>query len=114
MAEKIYLNIIWHMHQPYYYDSCQDIFTLPWVRTHATKDYLFMAKLADRFPQVRMTFNFTPSLIKQINLYLQGKTDLVWNHFEKEAKTQQKRKRLHFREFLLSPFTNPNQPFPFL
>ena len=104
MAEKIYLNIIWHMHQPDYYYSCQDIFTLSWVRTHATKDYLFMEKLADRFPQVRMTFNFTPSLIKQINLYLQGKTDLVWNHFKKEAKKLSKKEKDFILEnFFLAP-----------
>jgi alpha-amylase/alpha-mannosidase (GH57 family) len=114
MAEKIYLNIIWHMHQPYYYDSCQDIFTLPWVRTHATKDYLFMAKLADRFPQVRMTFNFTPSLIKQINLYLQGKTDLVWNHFEKEAKKLSKKEKDFILEnFFLAPSQTQTSHFPF-
>jgi alpha-amylase/alpha-mannosidase (GH57 family) len=114
MAEKIYLNIIWHMHQPYYYDSCQDIFTLPWVRTHATKDYLFMAKLADRFPQVRMTFNFTPSLIKQINLYLQGKTDLVWNHFKKEAKKLSKKEKDFILEnFFLAPSQTQTSHFPF-
>ncbi len=114
MAEKIYLNIIWHMHQPYYYDSSQDIFTLPWVRTHATKDYLFMAKLADDFPQMHMTFNFTPSLLNQINLYLQGKTDLVWNHFMKEAKELNKEEKTFIlSNFFLAPSNAQTRRFPF-
>jgi alpha-amylase/alpha-mannosidase (GH57 family) len=114
MAKKMYLNIIWHMHQPYYYDLNQDLFTLPWVRTHATKDYLFMAKLADRFPQLHMTFNFTPSLINQINLYSQGKTDLVWNHFQKEAKElSKKEKDFILANFFLAPSKTQTSHFPF-
>jgi len=75
--KKLYVNIIWHMHQPYYWDEDQGVFVLPWVRTHATKDYLFMGKLLERFPQVKVTFNFVPSLLHQMQLYLEGKEDRV-------------------------------------
>jgi alpha-amylase/alpha-mannosidase (GH57 family) len=44
-------------------------FDFPWVRLHATKDYLFMAKLVEKFPNARVllilllasfgNFNFT-------------------------------------------------------
>jgi len=75
------------MHQPFYYDRSQDIFTLPWVRNHATKDYLYMAKLAQHYPKMKMTFNFTPSLLVQLDLYLQGKNDRVWYYAQKSAHT---------------------------
>ncbi|NLJ48812.1 MAG: hypothetical protein GX428_04380 [Candidatus Atribacteria bacterium] len=114
MAEKIYLNIIWHMHQPYYYDFSKGIFTLPWVRTHATKDYLYMAKLAEKFPQVHMTFNFTPSLLKQLDLYVQGKTDLVWKHFKKTAKgLSLEEKEYILTQFSLAPSKIQTRHFPF-
>ncbi|NLJ38967.1 MAG: hypothetical protein GX432_09435 [Candidatus Atribacteria bacterium] len=114
MAEKIFLNIIWHMHQPYYYDSSRDIFTFPWVRTHATKDYLYMAKLAEQFPQVHMTFNLTYSLLKQLDLYRQGKTDLVWNHFMKNAKElNQEEKEYILTQFSLAPSKAQTRHFPF-
>ena len=39
---------------------------LPWVRLHATKDYLDMALRLERHPRVRCTFNFVPSLLDQL------------------------------------------------
>ncbi|MCX7668125.1 MAG: glycoside hydrolase family 57 protein, partial [Atribacterota bacterium] len=82
---KLYVNIIWHMHQPYYFNEEEGIFVLPWVRTHATKDYLFMGKLLERFPKVRVTFNFAPSLLRQIQLYLEGREDRVMILAKKNA-----------------------------
>lgn len=83
--KKLYVNIIWHMHQPYYFSEEEGAFVLPWVRTHATKDYLFMGKLLERFPKVRVTFNFVPSLLYQIQFYLEGKEDRVMILAKKNA-----------------------------
>ncbi|MEN3185423.1 MAG: glycoside hydrolase family 57 protein [Atribacterota bacterium] len=82
---KLYVNIVWHMHQPYYFSEEEGAFVLPWVRTHATKDYLFMGKLLERFPGVRVTFNFVPSLLRQIQLYLEGKEDRIMLLAKKNA-----------------------------
>lgn len=81
----LFVHILWHMHQPWYWDEERNVFVLPWVRTHAMKDYLFMGKLLERFPSVRVTFNFVPSLLEEIRLYLEGGEDRVMQLAKKEA-----------------------------
>ncbi|RPJ42270.1 MAG: hypothetical protein EHM19_10660, partial [Candidatus Latescibacterota bacterium] len=39
----LYLNLIWHQHQPLYLDPEKDELQGPWVRAHGTKDYYDMA-----------------------------------------------------------------------
>ncbi len=64
----IYLAIIWHQHQPVYYkDPATGVYAKPWVRVHATKDYLDMAATLAKYPKVKATFNLTPSLIRQLD-----------------------------------------------
>ena len=58
---------LWHMHQPYYTDPVAGSTAMPWVRLHASKAYFDMAYLIERFPDARATFNFTPSLLLQLN-----------------------------------------------
>ena len=56
---------LWHFHQPpYWLDG--ELSLLPWARLHALRDYLDMAPLLGEFPDVHMTFNFTPSLLEQL------------------------------------------------
>ena len=43
--KPVYLNIIWHQHQPLYVNPATDQLAGPWVRTHATKDYYDMAAM---------------------------------------------------------------------
>jgi alpha-amylase/alpha-mannosidase (GH57 family) len=64
--------ILWHQHQPFYKDLVTGEYRLPWVRLHALKDYYGMVKLLDEFPQVHQTFNLVPSLIAQIQDYVEG------------------------------------------
>jgi alpha-amylase/alpha-mannosidase (GH57 family) len=66
------LIFLWHQHQPFYKDLVTGEYRLPWVRLHALKDYYGMAKLLDEFPQVHQNFNLVPSLITQIQDYVQG------------------------------------------
>jgi len=68
-AGHLYLNIIWHQHQPLYVDPETDELTGPWVRTHATKDYWDMAAMHERFPEVHATINLTSSLLLQLENY---------------------------------------------
>jgi hypothetical protein len=63
--DKLYLAIIWHQHQPVYFKDPQtDVYQRPWVRVHAAKDYVDMAAMLEQYPDIRATFNLTPSLIR--------------------------------------------------
>ena len=68
----IHLLFLWHMHQPYYKDLVTGEYRLPWVRLHALKDYYGMVKLLDEFPSLHQTFNLVPSLITQLQEYVNG------------------------------------------
>jgi alpha-amylase/alpha-mannosidase (GH57 family) len=68
----IHLLFLWHMHQPYYKDLVTGQYRLPWVRLHALKDYYGMVKLVDEFPGLHQTFNLVPSLITQLQEYVNG------------------------------------------
>jgi alpha-amylase/alpha-mannosidase (GH57 family) len=68
----IRIAFLWHQHQPFYKDLITGEYRLPWVRLHALKDYYGMVKLLDEFPDVHQTFNLVPSLIWQIQEYVEG------------------------------------------
>jgi alpha-amylase/alpha-mannosidase (GH57 family) len=67
--KPVYLNIIWHQHQPLYVDPGTDQLQGPWVRTHATKDYFDMAAMLRIYPNVHCTINLTSSLLLQLREY---------------------------------------------
>ncbi len=68
--------IIWHQHQPQYPKVLgTNIYTMPWVRLHAAKDYVDMAAIAEKYPKLRLTFNLTPVLLEQILDYTKGASD---------------------------------------
>lgn len=69
----LYVAIIWHMHQPYYRQPGTGLALLPWVRLHATKDYLHMAQVAAAYEDVHVTFTLVPSLAEQLQDYAAGK-----------------------------------------
>src|SRR5215831_542428 len=64
--------LLWHQHQPFYKDLVSGEYRLPWVRLHALKDYYGMVKLLDEFPKVHQNFNLVPSLMVQIQDYVNG------------------------------------------
>jgi alpha-amylase/alpha-mannosidase (GH57 family) len=77
--DPIYLSIIWHQHQPVYFkDPETGVYEKPWVRVHATKDYVDMAAILKDYPDIRATFNLTPSLIRQLDDLEAGAKDLYW------------------------------------
>ena len=75
---KLYLCFLWHMHQPYYKDPESGIYILPWVRLHAIKDYAALPRLFREFPGVRHTFNLVPSLLVQIQDYVENGAEDVF------------------------------------
>jgi alpha-amylase/alpha-mannosidase (GH57 family) len=66
------IAFVWHMHQPYYKDDLSGSTILPWVRMHGIKDYYGMPALLADFPAVHQTFNLVPSLIKQVQDYVEN------------------------------------------
>ncbi len=70
MSQPLYIAFIWHMHQPYYRDLASGACSMPWVRLHATKDYLDMVTRLSQFPSIHQTFNIVPSLLDQLEEYL--------------------------------------------
>jgi alpha-amylase/alpha-mannosidase (GH57 family) len=75
MAHVVFL---WHMHQPYYVDPVSRVAQMPWVRLHAVKGYLDMAAMAERHSSVRLNFNMTPVLVKQIRELASGAVADLW------------------------------------
>jgi len=72
MASRLHIAFLWHMHQPYYRDPLTGVYSLPWVRLHAIKSYYDMPRAAEAFPELGMTFNMVPSLLKQLADYASG------------------------------------------
>ncbi len=70
--KKLGVTFLWHMHQPFYKDPLTDKYMMPWVRLHGIKDYFPMAALVDNFENIRVVFNLVPSLVEQINDYVQN------------------------------------------
>ncbi|TNF26043.1 MAG: hypothetical protein EP329_21875 [Deltaproteobacteria bacterium] len=66
----VYLNLVWHQHQPSYLDPGKDELQGPWVRKHATKDYFDMTAMVAGYPKVHFNVNLTSSLLNQLDLYL--------------------------------------------
>ncbi len=82
VGPKLYLALLWHQHQPVYKDtrssSPRGSHVQPWVRLHALRDYLGMPSIVAQHPQIRATFNLTPSLLWQLEDLLAGATDRTW------------------------------------
>ncbi len=75
----LYVNLTWHQHQPMYYKDENGVYTRPWVRVHATKDYLDMAEMIAAEEGVKAAINLTPSLIRQLQDFTDnGAKDLYW------------------------------------
>ena len=79
---ELYVMLMWHQHQPYYTKNDEGYYTRPWVRVHATKDYLDMVELVADYPEMKATFNLTPVLLRQLEDYSNGAKDLYWYYTE--------------------------------
>ena len=67
---KLSLAIYWHMHQPVY--ELEGTYLMPWVRLHAVKDYLDMALILEKFPNLKLNFNIVPALLDSIIDYAEN------------------------------------------
>lgn len=105
MVKKLNIAIVWHFHQPVYQENYDGDFLMPWVRLHAVKDYLDMLLIAEKFPSLKLNFNFAPSLLSSIDSYtIRAKHDihsrLTLTPCEKLTKED--------KEFILNNFFDAN------
>lgn len=102
------------MHQPYYTDPVTGTTGMPWVRLHASKAYFDMAYLLQKFPDIRATFNFTPSLLLQLNeVVLHSKDDLFLEHALRPANELTPPERVFLlQQFYAANWANMVRPFP--
>ena len=112
--KDIRLCFLWHMHQPYYTDPVSGRASMPWVRLHATKAYFDMAFLMEKFPEARGTFNFTPSLLLQLEELGTGRiVDLFWEHAARPAtELTPPEKAFLIRHFFSANWATMVRPFP--
>jgi alpha-amylase/alpha-mannosidase (GH57 family) len=84
--EPLYVSIVWHQHQPLYYkDPATGLYESPWVRMHCAKDYYDMVSLLEKYPDIHVTFNLTPTLIRQIDDLVAGAKDKAFVLSQKPA-----------------------------
>ena len=105
-TSPLYVAIIWHQHQPLYFkDPSTGVYSKPWVRVHAAKDYVDMAAMLENYPDIRVTFNLTPSLLRQLLDIGQGAKDLYWVYTEIPAErlTDEQKAFIQQRFFDINP-----------
>jgi alpha-amylase/alpha-mannosidase (GH57 family) len=114
MHNNISIAFLWHFHQPMYSKPEDQTLPLPWVRLHCLKDYLDMLKHVQQSPEVHVTFNFTPSLLVQIEGYMSGKvTDEQYLLFKKKAEDLSDEEKIQIlRDFFLANWDKMIGPYP--
>ncbi|MBI2093237.1 MAG: glycoside hydrolase [Candidatus Omnitrophica bacterium] len=115
MTRPLCIAFLWHMHQPYYRDMVSGACSMPWVRLHATKDYLDMVTILEAFPSIHQTFNLVPSLLDQLQDYLPPK-----NHSDEFLDLSRKAaadlsshdQRLILQRFFMANLERMIRPYP--
>ncbi|MDE3218291.1 MAG: glycoside hydrolase, partial [Nitrospirota bacterium] len=109
-----HICFLWHMHQPYYTDPVAGSASMPWVRLHATKAYFDMAYGLEKFPSVKATFNFTPSLLRQLQEIGSGTVrDLFLEHAQRPAADlRPEEKAFLVRHFFSANWATMVRPYP--
>uniref|UniRef100_A0A7V0Z7L0 Glycoside hydrolase family 57 N-terminal domain-containing protein n=1 Tax=candidate division WOR-3 bacterium TaxID=2052148 RepID=A0A7V0Z7L0_UNCW3 len=105
---------LWHFHQPIYSTPEDKILPMPWVRLHAIKDYLDMLKNIQKFPDVCVTFNFTPTLLIQLQEYKENKcADRQFLLFRKRAEDLTFEEKIEIlKDFFLANWEEMVEPYP--
>jgi len=106
--------LYWHFHQPPYARPGDNVLPLPWVRLHAMKDYLDMLLHVRKFPDLRVTFNFTASLLMQLKGYAEDRiTDRQFVLFRKNAEDLTVDERVEIlKDFFLANWDRMIEPYP--
>lgn len=112
--KSVHVCFFWHMHQPYYTDPVTRSASMPWVRLHAAKAYYDMAHLLEKFPAIRATFNFTPSLLLQLHEIGSGTIrDLFLEYAQRPAADlAAEEKAFLIRHFFSANWATMVRPYP--
>ena len=115
-GKRLGVAFLWHMHQPFYKDPLSGTYQMPWVRLHGVKDYYPMAALLENFERVKATFNMVPSLVEQINDYVQNDaTDTFLDLTLKKAGSLSLEDKVeilhHFFKVNFKQFIEPNERY---
>jgi alpha-amylase/alpha-mannosidase (GH57 family) len=105
-AGALYVALIWHHHQPLYPKRTGEaVYTQPWVRLHATRDYVRMAEILRRHPGVKVTVNLTPTLLTQLEDLSSGATDraYVLSSIDSRILTAAQKREIHSTFFSAPP-----------
>ncbi|MBI4397915.1 MAG: hypothetical protein HY586_02185, partial [Candidatus Omnitrophica bacterium] len=90
------------MHQPVYKEPGTGEYRLPWVRLHALRGYTDLAVLAEKYPAFKQTMNITPSLLIQLEEYVQNPN--IQDHFLELTKKNAGLLRPEEKMFILRNF----------
>ncbi len=89
----VFLSLLWHMHQPYYVSLDNREMNSPIIIFRTLFNYYPMALLASMYPSLKINFNITPVLIKQIEGIASG--EIHDNFLEMLAKDDVKQEELN-------------------
>ncbi|NPV25877.1 MAG: glycoside hydrolase [Firmicutes bacterium] len=114
MGSRLYVSVLWHMHQPCYKDLRQGRYILPWVRLHGIKSYYDMGKIVAEVQGAKANFNFVPSLLVQLLDYAGGEgRDLYLEYTEKDPSEMTYGEKLFLlQNFFHANFDNLIRPYP--
>ncbi|MGC9529188.1 MAG: glucodextranase DOMON-like domain-containing protein [Candidatus Bipolaricaulaceae bacterium] len=65
------LALVWHQHQPLYWNRHTGEYELPWVRVHGVQEYVDSPRILAEYPGIEVTYNLQPSLLAQLADYAQ-------------------------------------------
>ncbi|NLN06285.1 MAG: hypothetical protein GX167_01530 [Firmicutes bacterium] len=97
--KPLFIAFVWNQHQPFYLDTGKKKFIMPWVRLHAAKDYYQMAAILQSHPEIRQTFNLTPSLLQQLEAYRAGAEDYYLKVMKPAAELNPAEKRFLLQHY---------------
>ena len=86
--DKIRLLFLFHMHQPVYRlrKDGKKLYYMPWVYLHGIREYYDVARVIEESEGVKIVVNFVPTLIEQLQDYIDGNyEDVFLEHFKKDA-----------------------------
>lgn len=108
----LYVNLTWHQHQPLYYKDADGVYTRPWVRAHATKDYLDMAQKVAEYETGEKTIE--PDLLTHAFdfMYLAEGSDWFWWYGKDQDSGQDSYFDEGFRALLAGVFDSLGEDVP--
>ncbi len=105
--QQLYVLFLWHLHQPIYKMANSNIYILPWIRLHSIKAYRDMAVTCLSYPDVGMTFNLTPSLMHQLEDYINHRAE---DYYETISRKKPEELSTLERNFIIDNFFQANWP----